>query len=454
MKEGETLEAAKDTSGFRGYAPVGSFKPNNWGLYDMLGNVEEWCHDGYTLNYLGAPTLDPAGPGICRSGMCHVWRGGSFSSKYGPPTRVVGRPLHWGTPLCGFRVAVALKAATGTAQGAVASWILGKGKHLLEAPAATGPATAKEGNPPKAPGTPGPATAGPDDLKLRVPPGCRAAPGTQAEAYTKSGWAQAIMHEATGMEMVYIPAGSFLMGSPADTTPFKPQTERDYLARFEKPHRVTLTRGFYMGKYEVTQAQWEQVMGCNPSLFKNAGREAPVDTVSWDDCQTFCKKAGGGLRLPTEAEWEYACRAGTTGPYAGDLEEMGWYLGNSDGTTHVVGRKKPNAWGLYDMHGNVREWCQNFPYNYPDEAVTDPTGPAKGDEYGSRTIRGGSWADYAFFCRSAARDGFTANLFGIGSGKQNIWEDWDPQRPRDGYPTLGLHPDFGCRFVMTATGSP
>jgi formylglycine-generating enzyme required for sulfatase activity len=440
VPKGESLENAKETSGCRGEAPVGSFKPNNWGLYDMLGNAEEWCHDWYTLTYLGAPTLDPAGPGICRSGMCHVWRGGGSSSQWGLAVPV-GRPLHWALPLNGFRVVVALKSASGTAPGAVNSWIVGKGDHFLKAPAATDSAA-------KAPGASGPTAERPADATLRVPSGCRAAAGTQAEPYTKSGRAQAIVHEATGMELVYIPAGSFLMGTPDDAAVSMPETERKHLAG-EKLHRVTLTQGFYMGKCEVTQAQWEKVTGSNPSLFRNVGPEAPVETVSWDDCQAFCQKAGGGLRLPTEAEWEYACRAGTTGAYAGNLDEMGWHLGNSDGMTHPVGRKKPNAWGLHDMHGNVREWCQNAPHKYPDGDVTDPVGP---DQQENRLIRGGSWADYGFFCRSAARDEYKANLFGIGRNGPNIWQN--PQTPRDGYPTLGLHPDFGCRLVITANAAP
>ena len=198
------------------------------------------------------------------------------------------------------------------------------------------------------------------------------------------------------------------MGSPESET---------WATPFEWPqHRVTLTKGFYLGKTEVTQAQWEKVMGNNPSRFKNAGPEAPVEMVSWEDCQAFCRKVGGGLRLPTEAEWEYACRAGTRGPYAGELDEMGWYLANSEGSTRAVGTKKPNAWGLHDMHGNVWEWCFDMQgggftghdagdargraARYPNYAVTDPAGPKGGD---SRILRGGSWADGARYCRPALR---------------------------------------------------
>ena len=442
----ETLETAKDAGGFRTTAPVGSFKPNNFGLYDMLGNVQEWCHDWFTGNYVGAPTLDPAGPGFCPpvpmvGSACHVWRPGvgGFSSVWDWP-QMINRPQHHGAPPSGFRVVVAMKSTTGTKQGAVVSWALGKGGHLLKAPAATDSATAKVEHPSEAL----------VDLKLRVPPGCRAAHGTQAESYTKSGWAQAIVHEGTGMELVYIPAGSFLMGSPADTTRSKPETERGWVAPFEVQHQVTLTKGFYMAKHEVTQAQWKEVMGNNPSLFKNAGPNAPVDSVSWHDCQNFATRAAGGLRLPTEAEWEYACRAGTEGTYAADLDAIGWHDGNSDGTTHPVGQKKPNTWGLYDMHGNVREWCQDFyTHDYPKDAVTDPTGPTKGlDDLGHRILRGGSWADYAFYCRSAARGYWPPHLH-FGTGKPHVWED--AQTTPDGSLILVLRPDFGCRFVITAT---
>jgi formylglycine-generating enzyme required for sulfatase activity len=268
----------------------------------------------------------------------------------------------------------------------------------------------------------------------RIPAGFRAAPGTRPETYTNTGWAAAIIHEATGIELVYIPAGRFTMGSP--------KSEQDAMVAAglkrewvedEVQHQVTISQGFYLGKYEVTQGQWQKLMGNNPSYFQNAGLDAPVESVSWDDCQEFCRKAGSGLRLPTEAEWEYACRAGTTTAlYSGDIKVLGtnnapaldpiaWYGGNCGVTyeggcdssgwaekqydhsragTHPVGRKKPNAWGLYDMIGNVWEWCQDWAGTYPTGAVTDPKGPGSG-EY--RMLRGGSWNYYARSCRCACR---------------------------------------------------
>ncbi|MBM4142448.1 MAG: formylglycine-generating enzyme family protein [Lentisphaerae bacterium] len=407
---GKEPRSEAKTGGFDGTAPVGSFKPNAWGLYDMIGNVAEWCWDWCAESFASAPTIDPVGPGFSPPGTC----GGPYHIMRSGP-KPTSRPLHAPTripPQVGIRVAVALTPLT--------------------VPASTGPAPAKEGTSFQAPAATGSSAAAPRDLTLRVPPGCRAAAGTQAEPYTQSGWAQAIVHEATGMEMVYVPAGYFFMGSPEDET---------WATPFEWPqHRVTLTKGFYMAKTEVTQAQWEKVMASNPSRFKNAGSAAPVEMVSWEDCQTFSQKAGAGLRLPTEAEWEYACRAGTKGPYAGALDEMGWYLGNSEGSTHAVGTKKPNAWGLYDMHGNVWEWCldrqaggftgvaaadaRGRAARYPNVAVTDPAGPRSG---GNRILRGGSWADYPKYCRSAERG------------------QWIPD---------SRLPNTGCRLVRDATGAP
>ncbi len=192
---------------------------------------------------------------------------------------------------------------------------------------------------------------------------------------------------------VRIPAGTFMMGSP----------ENEYGYRDEKQHKVTLTRPFEMMVTPVTQALWQAVMGNNPSRFK--GPDLPVENVSWDDAQEFIQKLNqmlgtDSLRLPTEAEWEYACRAGTTGARYGELGEVAWYYDNSDQKTHPVGQKAPNAWGLYDMLGNVWEWCQDWHGSYPSGPVTDPTGPSAGS---IRVFRGGSWYSYARFVRAAFR---------------------------------------------------
>jgi formylglycine-generating enzyme required for sulfatase activity len=156
------------------------------------------------------------------------------------------------------------------------------------------------------------------------------------------------------MEFVLIPAGSFLMGSP--------DSDAEASNNEKPPHRVTISQPFYLGKYPVTQAQWEAVMANNPSYFKGKPN-CPVEHVSWDDVQVFLhrlneREGSSGCRLPTEAEWEYACRAGTETPrYHPDVNAVAWYAGNSNDQTWPVGQKLPNAWGLYDTLGNIWEWC-------------------------------------------------------------------------------------------------
>ncbi|MBR5161699.1 MAG: SUMF1/EgtB/PvdO family nonheme iron enzyme [Thermoguttaceae bacterium] len=172
-----------------------------------------------------------------------------------------------------------------------------------------------------------------------------------------------------GVEFAFrwCPPGTFMMGAPREE-------EDAYMPYYynEKPHEVTLTNGFWMQETELTQKQWEAVMETNPSGFK--GDDLPVERVTWNDCQDFCKRCkqlGFPFQLPTEAQWEYACRAGTTGPYAGNITEMAWYMGNSGPETHPVGKLKPNTWGLYDMHGNVWEFCADEkPSGTPKEQNT------------------------------------------------------------------------------------
>ncbi len=180
----------------------------------------------------------------------------------------------------------------------------------------------------------------------------------------------------------------------------------------DRAHEVTLMKPFMLGTYEVTQGQYRRVMGTNPSKFKDANY--PVETVSWNDAVKFCRRlselpaeraAGHVYRLPTEAEWEYACRAGTTTKYSfGDDEsESGtyaWFREDAGGTSHPVGGKKPNAWGVDDMHGNVGEWCQDWHGDYPSGTVTDPRVSASGS---ARVFRGGRWNYRAGDCGSAGR---------------------------------------------------
>jgi formylglycine-generating enzyme len=214
-----------------------------------------------------------------------------------------------------------------------------------------------------------------------------------------------------GMKFVWIPPGTFMMGSPKEE---KPRSDN------ESQHKVTLTKGFYIGVYTVTQEQWQEVTGKNHSHFKGE-KNLPVDSVSWDDCQEFVKKLRDkdkvrkAYRLPTEAEWEYACRAGTTTPFHfGDTisTEQANYDGNfifakgkkgafREKTTPVESFPA-NAWGLHDMHGNLSQWCQDWFVDYPKKDVTDPQGPEEGK---LRVIRGGNWSSYPSYCRSAFRLG-------------------------------------------------
>ena len=223
-----------------------------------------------------------------------------------------------------------------------------------------------------------------------------------------------------GMEFVRIPAGSFLMGSRELT-----DAERETVPRDDWPSRDEFSQHsrsvgqFWMGKYEVTQAQWEAVMGSNPSRHTWCGPRCPVERVSWDDVQEFIKRlnareSGSGYRyrLPTEAEWEYAARAGTTGARHGELDEIAWYQDNSGSTLHPVGEKRANAWGLHDMLGNVSEWTADWYRSYPgSEGKPDLRGLP-------RVHRGGSWFNlYARSVRSASRStalpGYRAGYIGF-----------------------------------------
>ena len=212
--------------------------------------------------------------------------------------------------------------------------------------------------------------------------------------------------------MIRVEAGTFAMGA----TPEMEDPWDD-----EKPaHQVTLTNDYYIGKYEVTQALWQAVMGNNPSNFK--GDNLPVEQVSWDDCQEFISQlnriTGKTFRLPTEAEWEYAARGGKKSrgyQYSGsnNLSDVAWYLGNSDSKTHAVGSKQGNELGIYDMSGNVWEWCQDWYGEYSSSSQTNPTG-ANGGSF--RVFRGSCWSGDAGSCRSSSRNGGTPGICSSGLG--------------------------------------
>jgi formylglycine-generating enzyme required for sulfatase activity len=232
-------------------------------------------------------------------------------------------------------------------------------------------------------------------------------PGPKPADSRAGGAESRALSNSLGMKLVPVPAGTFAMGS-LDS---EPGAEPD-----ETPqHAVAITRPFYLGAHEVTQKQFWDTMGKNPSRFapgKGGGWDHPVENVTWHEAKRFCEvlsqREGRKYRLPTEAEWEYACRAGSRTPYwfgsdARDLGPFAWFAENSDKRTRPVGTRQANVWGLHDMYGNVGEWCSDY-YDrayYKSKIGQDPQGPDRG-EY--RVWRGGSWDSYSGKCRSATRD--------------------------------------------------
>ena len=330
---------------------VGSYKPNAFGLHDMHGNVAEWCEDWYGGDYPKELVANPKGPA---KGESRVLRGGSFYG-YASDARSFNR--YDSSPTYRYNSV---------------------GLRLVTVPKHDNEAKAKE-------------------LQKVI------AKSLQKEVEEKTDLGNGVK-----LDLVLIPAGKFTMGSPASEN-----GRRDN----EKQHEVTLTTPFYMGKYEVTQEQWESVMGGKPN---NKGAKLPIYNLSWEDCQDFIEElnamTSGGYRLPTEAEWEYACRAGTANAYSfGDEitpNDANYNFERFEQTGFLrkvvnivpIGSYKPNAFGLYDMHGNVWEWCEDWKADYPAGAVTDPKGPATG-RY--RVLRGGSFNSVGSRARSSYRNSFS-----------------------------------------------
>ena len=347
--------------------PVGRKQPNAWGLLDMCGNVAEWCLDASRPEYSHASVTNP----VRTSGLERVVRGGTCQS-----------------PAIGCRA-----ASEDSAEPSLSYPILGFRPicHDLEAQKQAVMATEK-------------AIADQNALSQAV-----AALGLGKQA----GETKTIpLPKGMAMELVWCPPGIFTMGSPNNEEGRFDDGEWFPAGKGhprEKQHQVKLTSGFWLAKTEVTQAQWQSVMGNNPSEFK--GENLPVESVTWDDCLRFCQKTG--LELPTEAQWEYACRAGSPGPFAGTgrLGDMGWYYENSKRATKPVGKKKPNAWGLYDMHGNVAEWCADWFAESLTGPAVNPKGPASGQ---GRVCRGGHWDQSKDDCRSACRDFYSGAQERIG----------------------------------------
>ena len=363
---------------------VGSYKPNAFGLYDMHGNVWEWCEDWY-LDYLAGEVTDPRGPA---TGGNRVFRGGSIGDhqSYARSSNRNFNPPSFQNHLLGLRLAK------------TANFKISKPDFIEEAKAKQmelvklkqeEEAMVKRMELVKLKQEEEAKAKQLELVKLKQEEDAKA----KQMKLVKLKQEEEVKFAFIEKDLVLIPAGKFLMGSPA--------SEMGRLTG-ERQYQVTITKPYYIGKFEVTQEQWENVMGDNPSVTK--GAKLPVTDVSWLYCQEFIKKLNaktkGGYRLPTESEWEYACRAGTTTAYS-----YGASLTKSDAnidgaSIKPVGNYRPNAFGLYDMHGNVWEWCEDWYGEDSAGSVTDPQGPATGT---SRVMRGGSFVINESFARSSTR---------------------------------------------------
>ena len=389
----------------RGVKPVGSYAANPWGLYDMHGNVKEWCEDIY--EFVDYPSDAP----MPRKGVYRITRGGGFydvardcrsaSRSYGlvEIAKDSMNQLPPGTGAVGFRI-VLVPLTEETSQEETTP-----GEEPT-APAEE-PAAAEEESV---------GAADEAETPAEEPAAPTEEPATPAEEWTASfagqeaGDLRVIEINGVSYRFRWQPPGAFKMGSSGHEIYRSPE---------ERPHDVTLTQGFWALETEVTQSMWESIKGDNPSRFK--GADLPVESVSWNDCQEFVAKlndlgvapADASFALPTEAQWEYACRADTTTAFSwglaldGDKANCqgvvpygkalaGTYLGK----TTPVGSFEPNPWGLFDMHGNVAEWCRDGFEDYSFDPATDPSGP---DNSPYRVMRGGGWFHHPRLCRSAAR---------------------------------------------------
>ena len=389
--------------------PVGQLLPNNFGLFEMHGNMWEWCSDYWNEHYYQESSLsDPTGPA---NGLQRVVRGGTFaynasnarSASRGfnaPSTRYYG---------FGFRVVAELETESQTVAGtAIAESLVSSKSGMLTQS---------------------------DTLPAAIPVHEVQVKALQRDWSDRLGLPIENEIELPGgasLTMVLIPPGEFLMGSSKEQQAQFMEAARasdDSFALSHIPgegpqHRVRITKPFYMGKYEVTQAQWQSVMGRNPARFTGSLTQ-PVEQVSWDDIQPFLATLNESesvpkmtLVLPTEAQWEYACRAGTTGShYDGESEAVllkyGWFLANSGGRTHSVGELKPNAFGLYDIHGNVWEWCTDWyaADYYANSPVDDPSGPATGLRH---VYRGACWSDRPGISRTGVRNDYEPGAHFVG----------------------------------------
>jgi formylglycine-generating enzyme required for sulfatase activity len=417
--------------------PVGLKRPNPWGLYDMLGNELERCSDWFAADYYAkSPFVDPTGPSsetnrVSRGG-CYAFAaiGCRWTYRYPTPPTLVH-------PSEGFRIVLG-------------EWAGGRSPQTTVSAEPTGPSAAAG---------PPPAVAPFDVPEARK----------HQEQWTRHLGVPLQCANSIGMKFVLIPPGEFHMGStPEEVDDVLAQVaakkhDRWFadLARGEKPrHWVRISKPLYFGVYEVTQAEYERVMGYNPSEFSPKGKSAaavkgqdtarlPVDSVSWSDAADFCrtlsglpeeKSKGRVYRLPTEAEWEYAYKGGAIGVNLWDeasLGEEAWFQSNSGGKSHPVGLKRPNAWGLHDMLGNVFEWCSDWVADdyYGESPLSDPTGPSSGLY---RAHRGGYFGHPAISCRYAYRHKGPSEQFTSANGMRVVLSAWSvPPSSENAQPAAG-----------------
>lgn len=392
--------------------PVGEKLPNGFGLHDMLGNVLEWCSDWFDASYYHhSPIQNPEGPmhGIDRVSRSSCW-GNFYWDEIRCATRCPYTPKYQETSL-GFRLVREIDTRVNQSNVEAAKPIVAEpSKPPAQSPLVGSAETWKLPD-----GAPSPAIAPFNAAKAKE----------HQRAWAKFIGVPVEITNSIGMKLVLIPPGEFMMGSAQEEVD---RVNADAKARgleawfigllpSETPqHRVRISRPFYFAECEVTQSNYEQVTRTNPSAIKTVGPNAPVETVSWENAVEFCRMLSASpseatsfrvYRLPTEAEWEYACRAGTTTQwFSGDSEavllQYGWVNANSHGRPHAVGQKKANPFGLFDMHGNVWEWCSDWwdANYYTVSPIADPSGSKTGV---SRVYRGGDWFDGQERARSAFR---------------------------------------------------
>jgi formylglycine-generating enzyme required for sulfatase activity len=437
--------------------PVGGRAPNGFGLHDMSGNVSEWVSDWYSASYYASsPSANPSGP---TSGSSRVFRGGGWQDgHFNDGVRASYRgnsPSCNSSNLVGFRVvrspAESLSAnsvwpnmgstAGGTVITITGTNLTGTSAVTIGGVAATSVTVVSAT---RVTAVTPPGSTGAKNVVVTTPAGTASltngftysepwytvleqqpdpavvTSATLRNAITATGYPWRVRDNGTNIEMLLIPPGTFDMGCSASTSSGCNSDE-------SPRHAVTLTNAFYLGRYEVTQAQWTAKMGSNPSLFQSASAEVsaaqvpqrPVEKVDWNMIQGFL--ATTGMRLPTEAEWEYAYRAGTTTAFHGSagfvngtnnatlVGEIAWNVSNSNSQTRPVGGKAANGFGLHDMSGNVWEWVNDWYSSsyYASSPCMDPPGPAAGS---NRVVRGGSWYYSAHSMRSSFRSSKPPNI--------------------------------------------